>query len=279
MVQVWHYPGAMTFSFQRPEDAELAERYRRMGVVAGPAEDREALDAIRDRVVKVACEWLEKPAPDDPKRFLDNIGEVVPVPQLNEFRLAMITGMNATPWLRPAYFSVARRALESIVGNELCMQRQVNLSIQLPGDDSSLLPVHADVWAGDSPFEAVLWLPLVDCYRTKSMFLLPPKPNLALQRDLARFSGKGTEDIFRAIERDLTWVEVPYGHFLLFNQNLAHGNRVNEEPEARWTMNCRFKGVFTPYAEKRLGEFFEPITLRPASRVGLDYELPGGFEE
>ena len=44
-------------------------------------------------------------------------------------------------------------------------------------------------------------------------------------------------------------------------------------------MNCRFKGVFTPYADKTLGEFFEPVTLRPASRIGLDYQLPGGFEE
>jgi len=43
-------------------------------------------------------------------------------------------------------------------------------------------------------------------------------------------------------------------------------------------MNCRFKGAFTPYAEKKLGEFFEPITLRAASRIGLSYELPDGFD-
>ena len=55
------------------------------------------------------------------------------------------------------------------------MQNSINLSIQFPGDDSSLLPVHSDVWSGDSPYEIVVWLPLVDCYKTKSMFLLPPK--------------------------------------------------------------------------------------------------------
>ena len=55
------------------------------------------------------------------------------------------------------------------------MQSRVNLSIQLPEDDSSLLPVHADTWSGDSPFEVVVWLPLVDCFGTKSMYLLPPK--------------------------------------------------------------------------------------------------------
>ena len=62
---------------------------------------------------------------------------------------------------------------------------------------------------------------------------------------------------------------------MIFNQNLPHGNRVNDEDETRWSMNCRFKSVFSPYADKKLGEFFEPITLRAASQVGMDYELPG----
>jgi hypothetical protein len=39
-------------------------------------------------------------------------------------------------------------------------------------------------------------------------------------------------------------------------------------------MNCRFKGVFTPYGDKKIGEFFEPITLRAASRNGMSYQYP-----
>jgi hypothetical protein len=58
-----------------------------------------------------------------------------------------------------------------------------------------------------------------------------------------------------------------------------HGNRINTEAEARWSMNCRFKSVFSPYADKKLGEFFEPITLRPATRFAMSHSLPGGFEE
>ena len=68
---------------------------------------------------------------------------------------------------------------------------------------------------------------------------------------------------------------------LLFTQNMMHGNRVNQEPDTRWSMNCRFTGLFTPYTsqEKKLGSFYLPITMRPVSQVGLDYEPPGGFEE
>ena len=91
------------------------------------------------------------------------------------------------------------------------------------------------------------------------------------------FDEDGTlADLFRAIEADLEWLSVPYGKVVVFSQTLMHGNRVNREKDSRWSMNCRFKGVFSPYGDKKLGEFFEPITLRAASRMGLDYEFPGG---
>ena len=64
------------------------------------------------------------------------------------------------------------------------------------------------------------------------------------------------------------------GEVVVFNQALPHGNRVNTENETRWSMNCRFKSVFTPYGDKKLGEFFEPVTLRAASKTGMDYKLP-----
>ena len=49
---------------------------------------------------------------------------------------------------------------------------------------------------------------------------------------------------------------------------------MNREKETRWSMNIRFKGLFTPYGDKKLGEFFEPITLRTISELGLKYKLP-----
>ena len=31
---------------------------------------------------------------------------------------------------------------------------------------------------------------------------------------------------------------------------------------------------FTPYNDKKIGEFYEPITLRICSKLGLEYNLP-----
>lgn len=265
-------------AFFEPEERSLGAAFLERGYVILPAEDRAALDRIRDRAAEIAAAKLGA-RPDDPDAFLNRIHERVDGKRLNELRLAVINGLNAEPWLRPCYHRLARRALAAIVGNELAMQRRLNLSIQMPHDESSLLPVHADSWDGDSPFEVVLWVPLVDCRRTKSMFLLPPEKGRAVEAEFRRFDSRSTEDLFRAIEKDVLWLDVPYGSVLLFSQNLMHGNRVNLEPETRWSMNCRFKSVLSPYAGKRLGEFFEPVTLRPATRLGMAYRLPEGFDE
>ena len=83
-----------------------------------------------------------------------------------------------------------------------------------------------------------------------------------------------SEQIFNLIKKDLVWLKVNYGEILIFDQSLPHGNVVNREKETRWSMNIRFKGLFTPYGDKKLGEFFEPITLKPISKKGMNYKLP-----
>ena len=196
------------------------------------------------------------------------------IEELNAFRLKLIRGMNAIDGFRQMYYQVARPYLETLVGNELAMQLRVNLSIQLPNDNSSLLPVHADTWSGDSPFEVVAWLPLVDCYRTKAMYLLPPEKYAELCEDFSAKAGGSSEALYQSIKSDVKWLDIQYGEVLLFDQSLPHGNRINEEVETRWSLNCRFKGVFTPYGDKKLGEFFAPITLRAASQCGMAYRLP-----
>lgn len=265
--------------FLAEEEYAVHSAFLRDGHIVRPVEDRAALDRLRAAIVELAAAHLGISEPDAPDEFLNHIHRRVPVTALNQLRLAVIAGVNSLPWARETYFSLARGALDLLVGNELAMQRRLNLSIQFPDDDSSLLPVHADVWSGDSPFEVVVWLALVDCHDTKGMFFLPPDADARATAGMAAQRQGGAEALFQAIEPDLVWPPVPYGHFLLFTQNCMHGNRVNREGETRWSMNCRFKSLFSPYAEKRLGEFFEPITVRAASRLGMSYEFPAGFDD
>ncbi len=252
----------------------LTDEYLSQGYIIRPVANQAALDWIRSQFVRLITEVTGRQIDASPDELLNQIHKKVPVDELNIFRMKIIRDLNAIRELREMYFKIASPFLYKLVGNELAMQLRINLSIQLPGDESSLLPVHADTWSGDSPFEVVVWLPMVDCYNTKTMYILPPSATNALSNDFVNHAGSSSEDLFQSIQKDVKWLSVKYGEVLIFNQALPHGNRVNQEEETRWSMNCRFKGVFTPYGDKKIGEFFEPITLRAASRTGMIYRNP-----
>jgi len=259
----------------RADERELCNEFLENGIVKVTVEDKAALDKLRAAIASATAKTLNIPLPSDHGKFLDSIHEHVKVEKLNELRLAVFDAMNKEPWFREAYFATARNALETLVGNELVMQRRVNLSIQLPHDDSSLLPIHSDVWSGDSPYEVVLWIPYSDCYGTKAMYYTHAEVDARVQPELAKHAT--AESLYQAVAKDSPFMELKYGEVLIFTQNIMHGNRVNVEKETRWSSNCRFKSALSPYADKKLGEFFEPITLRPATRLGLRYQLPKGF--
>ena len=260
--------------FTSDEDLAIANEYSNLGYIIRPNADKEAFKWIQKSAASVAAGALNIEPPTDNEKFLNEIHNLVEPSKLNDFRLRVIQGLNALSEFRLMYFRLAKPYLEAIVGNELAMQQRINLSIQMPNDTSSLLPVHADTWSGDSPFEVVVWLPLVDCFGTKAMYLLPPTQSAKFSDEFSKRGGSSSESIFDSIKTEVKWLEVKSGQVLVFDQSLPHGNRLNEETETRWSMNCRFKGVFTPYGDKKPGEFFEPITLRPASRRGMSYELP-----
>ncbi len=256
------------------DENTLAKEYIEKGYFVGQIKEKETISWIRKSLINIAKEELNIKKAVSEDNFLDSIHEYLKVSQLNDFRLTMIRRMNLLPEFRQNYYKVIKPYLDIIVGNEVSMQLKVNLSIQLPEDDSSLLPIHADTWSGDSPFEVVAWIPLVDCYKTKSMYILPAKKYPIIEKNFRTMSDANTDDLYSSVENDIEWLKIKYGEVLIFNQALPHGNRVNLENESRWSMNCRFKAVFTPYGDKKIGEFFEPISLKPASICGLNYNLP-----
>ena len=260
--------------FLSEEEQLLTKEYLRQGYIIRPVADQKALAWIRKKIYTLSKQNFTDENSSNVDSWLNHIHESITAKQLNDFRLKIFDGIKAESKFRERYFNLARPYLNILVGNELSMQLRINLSIQLPCDDSSLLPIHADTWSGDSPFEVVVWTPLVDCYGSKSMYILSPEQNKRIEKTFALRAGDSSEDLYQSISDEVKRLEVKYGEVVIFNQALPHGNRVNTENETRWSMNCRFKSVFTPYGDKKLGEFFEPVTLRAASKTGMDYKLP-----
>ena len=208
------------------------------------------------------------------QQYFNNFHKYVDKNNLNFLRLNLIENNLSKKKFKNYYYQICKKTLEIIVGNELVMQKGINFSIQLPGDNSSLLTMHADTWSGDSAYEAVIWLPLVDCYKSKSMYILPADKYKIFENIFNKHKNKSADNIFKKIKKHVRWIDIKFGEFLIFNQTLPHGNIVNKENETRISMNCRFKSVFSPYGSKGIGDFFEPIELKPITKVAINYELP-----
>ena len=260
-------------NFLNTKDIKLSEEFKEKGFVIHGIKKLDSLEYIQNKVIKSTRIKIKKHQKDN-LFFLNNIHKTIKVKQLNNFKLNIMKLINEDKKFKKCVYDISKELLDSLVGNELVMQKRISLSVQLPNDKSSLLPIHSDTWSGLSPFEAVIWIPLVDCYKTKSMYILPPKENKKFIKKFNKFANTDSEEIFSLIKKKVVWLNLKFGQILIFNQQLPHGNVMNEEKETRWSMNCRFKSIFSPYADKRIGEFYEPITIRPVSELGFTYKLP-----
>jgi sporadic carbohydrate cluster 2OG-Fe(II) oxygenase len=259
----------------------LANEFLQNGYVISDVADAQILDQLRLTVVRTAGEYLGISPLGNVDEFLNEINHIVTPEQINPFRLAMYRSLNGMAWFRPAYFKLGCHLVESLVGNELAMQNRINLSIQMPNDRTSLLDIHADVFSGETPYQVVQWLPLVNVSGTKSMYVLPRSKSEPVIARLHEFLDGGMSALYEEVKQDLIWLDVPYGKVVVFTPNILHGNVLNVEGTTRWSLNCRFTGLLTPYgsAEKSLGSFYLPITPRPVTKIGAEYQQPDGFKE
>ena len=253
-------------TFFKNEENKIINKFLQNGYYIGKVEDKKSLEYLNKCIKKNITK----------KKILDlnSFHKYNKIKDLNKIRVKILNNLNKNKLIRNKYFNLAREHLYTLVGNELMMQKRLNLSIQIPNDSSSLLPIHSDVWSGDSPYEINLWVPLVNCYKTKSMYILNQKKLSFFLKKIKGKKIKSSKQIFNIIKNKVEWINIKYGEFLIFNQTLPHGNIVNLENETRWSLNCRFKNIFSPYEDKKIGEFFLPITTRPMTKIGIDYKYP-----
>jgi sporadic carbohydrate cluster 2OG-Fe(II) oxygenase len=259
-------------SFLSKEEVELSRTFLRDGFVVCDAESESILEDIRQDVIQIATNWLKQNDYNSASFDLANSHKFVPNDRLNELRLTIFAEINKLSDIRQRYFSLARKALATLVGNELAMQNKVNMSIQQPNDESSVLPMHSDIWTGDSPFQVVLWVPLTDASETNSMFFLPPIASREARKRVANGEFKSMDQIEIAYKTQMITMIVPFGKVLIFDSGCLHGNVMNETKTSRWSINCRFSGLLTPFTnpERRLGTYYLPITTRAATKMGLE---------
>ena len=155
------------------EEINIQKSLFKKGYFIFNIKEKKLLNEIRKKTLHHVKDWFKKKKIKIQinTKTLNNIHKFISIENLNSLRLHVYNKLNLDGKFHENYFFIGKKYIDILCGNEVSMQKKVNLSIQLPNDDSSLLPVHSDVWQGDSPYELVLWLPLVNCSKTKSMYL------------------------------------------------------------------------------------------------------------
>ena len=248
-----------------------AEKFFRAGYQVLPAERPELLVELRKKLVCKAKSLVDDDiCEQDEAGFLNGFHHVNLIgAALNDVRLELIrfctNELAAGRVVRDAFAGT----LLQLIGPDVVTQKTVNLVVHQPGD-SDVVPTHRDTPL-HSPFEAVIWLPLVDVYGTKSMYLLDRETTqTALQS--YQDQEKGYREVDKIAARDGTNLEVPFGSACIFWPGLIHGCHINRESETRWSFNIRYKNLFSPYGSKGIGSYFKLDQLSALARLGLESE-------
>lgn len=189
----------------------------------------------------------------------------------NEFRLRSIQELNKNKELHRNIYLTHKEYLDTLLGNELCIQKNINLSIHRPEEDSDLLDIHSDSLCGNSNFELVVWIPLTKAYQSNSMYILPLNKSLQAAKELKEGKYPNIDELKNNYKNDFEFVELEEGESLIFTHNLLHGNVINTTPDTRVSINIRFKSSLTPFGAKKIGEYYMPITTRPMTIIGNQF--------
>jgi len=263
------------------KNLKIYNQFYKNGYIVKNIEDLNSFNRIKDETKKIILKFLN--IKKEPNLFLENLHKYVEYQKINSLRMRVYKIMNQKLWFQDAYFSLAKKTIEELVGNELAGQNSVNFSFQLPNDKNSQLSLHTDSLSGESAFQVVLWVPLMNVYKSNSMYVLSKEDSIKSVCNIKNFSKQGMFKIYENLRNKVNFLNIKKNQFLIFSPNLLHGNVVNKTKITRISMNARFKNLFSPYNKdrnlfgKKLGYFYKPIDMKPVTKFALEFKIPDEF--
>jgi sporadic carbohydrate cluster 2OG-Fe(II) oxygenase len=209
--------------------------------------------------------------------FFEKMHSYVTKKELNDFRLSVVDAINKNKKFSTNYYLAAKSGLDCLVGNEIAMQKKLNITIQMPKDKESNLPMHSDIYAGESPFEVVVWIPLMNIKaNSQSMFITSPKFNKIINNDVTYKKNTTINNIYKKHKKKFKFLKINFGQILIFSPILLHGNIVNKTPFTRVALNCRFKSLLSPFdvfqkTHRNIPHFFKPLNIKPLTKIGFNF--------
>jgi len=232
------------------------------------ADNINKLAGVRKKIYKFSCKELALKNLGIEK-FFNNFHQLkIDKLKLNSFRLNLIKFLSSNKKFKEDIFDIFSKPLNEILGMDVAVQKSLNIVIHQP-ENFDFSPVHRDA-PENSPYEIVLWLPLVNCYKTKSIYLLNKK------RTEINLKYLDSKNNLKLLEKNLNKFgklpNIKFGQAVIFWACLLHSVPRNLEQETRWTFNLRLKNMFTPYGKKGFLDYFEILKKSKLTKLGLDFE-------
>ena len=188
--------------------------------------------------------------------------------QLNTLKMACLGEFSKPGDFNRLMYRCFSNSISSILGPDILIQKGVNLVIQFPNDPEPS-EIHRD-FPSMSAFEMVLWVPLVHCELSRSMFMVNRDDTLKLNELRAESPSMDWLTFRRHVLTCAREIKVDFGQAIIFSTTLIHGSNVNITPYTRVSFNARFKSIFSPPGLKDQNEYFEVLEVSPLTKIGFD---------
>lgn len=231
------------------------------------ADEASHLIKLRQQIFDLTREIFKLPD-SEPEAGLNSFHQTIqgmPLGELNKLRMELIHRITAECNVREVVFKAFEKHLRHLLGPDILAQKNTNLVLQPPGDPNPS-ELHRDAPA-NSPYELVVWVPMVNCYGTKAMYILDvnntEKAFAHLEANPSDWNG------FEKFAKSLSVTPpVAFGQALIFYTGCLHGSDINAEQETRVSLNIRYKNLFSPSGLKNQLQFFSPLRISDVARLG-----------
>ncbi len=232
----------------------------------------QVIDKYNNKSLIKLKKFVEKSVPNLKSNNLDNLHKIYNKKNINNLRLNIFKKINSKLNWENLIFKMCSDDLFKFLGQDLLIQSKINLSIQMPNDETSVLPIHSDSWSSDSPFQMNLWIPLTNAFETNSMFLFDKKKSLNVFKKISKGELKNINNL--KINKK-NFFKINFGQILFFNPALLHGNVLNKTNKTRISLNLRVKSLFSPqpnqnHPDRRYGTYYKTFNLSENTQFGID---------
>ena len=207
------------------------------------------------------------------KNFFDNFHNLS-INNNNDFRMNLMKKINNKNYGSKIGYRIFSDIIEKIFGKDVVTQKNINLVIQRPGDDSQTT-VHRDS-PPNSLYEIVVWVPLTKTYKTKNMYILDKKQTSKIYKMVNNSVKKNKnfdqtmEKYFKFAFKNAKSFNLNFGEAIIFWAPLVHCVETNKETTTRWSFNFRYKNTFTPYGTKGFIDYFKISNQSVVTRLAIE---------